>query len=50
LNFWDREAHMSKREWRAACIRIQNRLEALRREAEESFKILKRDHEAKKGG
>jgi len=25
MGFWDREAHMSKQEWRAACLRIQNR-------------------------
>jgi hypothetical protein len=49
MNFWDHKTHMSKREWRAACLRVQNRLEELRREAEESLKTLKRDREAKKG-
>jgi hypothetical protein len=30
MGFWDRETHMSKREWAVACRRTQNRLENLR--------------------
>jgi hypothetical protein len=30
MGFWDRETHMNKREWAAACRRTQNRLENLR--------------------
>jgi len=27
MRFWDRDTHMSKGEWRAACLRIQRRIE-----------------------
>jgi hypothetical protein len=29
MGFWDAGTHMSKREWRTACQRVQNRLEDL---------------------
>jgi hypothetical protein len=30
LGFWDAQTHMSKREWRVACQRIQNRFAGLK--------------------
>jgi hypothetical protein len=30
MNFWDSRTHMSKAEWRAACLRIQRRIGAVR--------------------
>ena len=30
MNFWDRGSHMSKAEWRAACLRIEHRIETVR--------------------
>jgi hypothetical protein len=30
MNFWDSGSHMSKAEWRAACLRIQRRIGAAR--------------------
>lgn len=29
VDMWDRGTHMTKREWRRACQRVQNRLERL---------------------
>jgi hypothetical protein len=30
MKFWDRETHMTKSEWRAACERSQHRLDNLK--------------------
>ena len=30
MRFWDKGTHMSKQEWRAACRRTLNRLDALK--------------------
>ncbi len=30
MGFWDSGTHMSKAEWKAACVRIQNRLDNLK--------------------
>src|SRR5512145_3165860 len=36
MRFWDKGTHMSKQEWRAACRRTLNRLDALKAEAYEA--------------
>ncbi|HEX6001391.1 MAG TPA: hypothetical protein VFZ16_18645 [Hyphomicrobiaceae bacterium] len=36
MGFWDAGTHMSKREWAAACRRVENRLQGLRKELETS--------------
>jgi hypothetical protein len=30
MDFWDRATHMSKQQWRAACLRTQSRLERVK--------------------
>jgi hypothetical protein len=30
MGFWDRATHMSKQEWRAACLRVQNRFAGMK--------------------
>jgi hypothetical protein len=30
MGFWDKGTHMSKAEWRAACLRIQHRIDGAR--------------------
>jgi hypothetical protein len=30
MSFWDRATHMTKSEWRAACLRSQHRLDNLK--------------------
>jgi hypothetical protein len=32
MGFWDAGTHMSKREWAAACRRLENRLDSLKSE------------------
>jgi hypothetical protein len=38
MGFWDRGTHMTKGEWKAACVRSQQRLDGVTREANEAGK------------